>query len=168
MAVNGFALASMSAGALFMYAGIKGISITGAVQDIVQGKNPKHAVASNQFNVTKPSASPTASSGGSIPANPSAYQQYAFSLFGQYGWGTDQEAPLISLWNQESTWKPDAENPSGAYGIPQALPASKMASAGSDWRTNPQTQIRWGLGYIKSIYGNPANAWAHEQANNWY
>jgi hypothetical protein len=73
------------------------------------------------------------------------------------------------MWNQESGWRWDATNPSsGAYGIPQSLPASKMASAGADWKTNPATQIKWGLGYIHATYGNPAGAWAHEQSHNWY
>jgi hypothetical protein len=75
---------------------------------------------------------------------------------------------LRNLWNRESGWVYDAENASGAYGIPQALPGSKMSSAGADWQTNPATQIRWGLGYIKSIYGNPCNAWAFEEANGYY
>jgi hypothetical protein len=66
-------------------------------------------------------------------------------------------------------WDATAENPSsGAYGIPQALPGDKMASAGSDWATNPATQIRWGLGYIREVYGTPAGAWVFWQANNWY
>ena len=62
----------------------------------------------------------------------------------------------------------NAENASGAYGIPQALPGSKMASAGADWQTDPTTQIKWGLGYIKSTYGTPCAAWAHEEADGWY
>ena len=57
---------------------------------------------------------------------------------------------------------------SGAYGIPQALPGSKMASAGSDWRTNPKTQIKWGLGYISGRYGDPCGAWSHFLRKNWY
>ena len=56
----------------------------------------------------------------------------------------------------------------GAYGIPQALPGSRMASAGPDWQTNAATQIRWGLQYIKSTYGSPCAAWDHEQATGWY
>ncbi len=90
-------------------------------------------------------------------------------MLGQYGWGADQFTCLDRLWTKESGWKPTADNPtSSAYGIPQALPGSKMASAGSDWRTNPVTQIRWGLQYIKSTYGTPCSAWGQSQANNWY
>ena len=72
---------------------------------------------------------------------------------------------LVLLWNQESGWRYNAKNPySGAYGIPQSLPANKMSSAGKDWLTNGATQVRWGLGYIKALYGSPQAAWKHEQA----
>ena len=83
------------------------------------------------------------------------------------GW-SDQFGCLDSLWTRESGWSTYASNPSGAYGIPQALPGSKMASAGADWRTNPATQIRWGLDYIASSYGSPCAAWSHSQSYNWY
>lgn len=83
------------------------------------------------------------------------------------GW-SDQFGCLDNLWTKESGWRTTASNPSGAYGIPQALPGSKMASAGSDWRTNPATQIRWGLGYIGSRYGDPCGAWSHFQRKGWY
>ncbi|WP_282848089.1 phospholipase [Microbacterium oxydans] len=85
-----------------------------------------------------------------------------------YGWGGDQFSCLNSLWNKESGWNYKAYNPSGATGIPQALPGSKMASAGSDWQTNAATQVAWGLGYISSVYGTPCSAWSHSQAMNWY
>ena len=85
------------------------------------------------------------------------------------GWTGGQWDALYKLWMKESRWNPRADNPtSDAYGIPQALPGSKMASAGKDWRTNPQTQIKWGLGYIKQRYGSPAEAWRHSQRTNWY
>ncbi|MDR1513921.1 MAG: lytic transglycosylase domain-containing protein, partial [Propionibacteriaceae bacterium] len=76
---------------------------------------------------------------------------------------------LKSLWERESGWRYNASNPySGAYGIPQALPGSKMASAGADWRTNPETQIIWGLGYIAGRYSTPCGAWSFFQSHNWY
>ncbi len=85
------------------------------------------------------------------------------------GWGSDQYQCLVNLWNRESHWNPYAENASsGAYGIPQALPGSKMASAGADWRTNPATQITWGLGYIAGRYGTPCAAWGHSNGYGWY
>jgi len=85
------------------------------------------------------------------------------------GWGGQQFDCLSSLWTKESGWRWDANNSSsGAFGIPQSLPGSKMASAGSDWATNPITQIKWGLYYISNRYGTPCSAWAQSQAANWY
>jgi hypothetical protein len=86
----------------------------------------------------------------------------------RYGWGAGEFSCLNSLWQKESGWRYQAYNPSGATGIPQALPGSKMASAGSDWATNAATQISWGLDYIKRAYGSPCGAWGHSQAMNWY
>jgi uncharacterized protein YabE (DUF348 family) len=85
------------------------------------------------------------------------------------GWTGSQWTCLEALWTKESNWNATAQNPSsGAYGIPQSLPGSKMGTAGSDWQTNPATQIEWGLGYIAGRYGTPCGAWSHSQANNWY
>jgi hypothetical protein len=93
----------------------------------------------------------------------------AQGMLPEFGFSADQFSCLDSLWTKESGWNPAADNPtSSAFGIPQALPGSKMASAGPDWATNPATQIRWGLGYIAEVYGSPCSAWAHSQANNWY
>lgn len=90
-------------------------------------------------------------------------------LVAERGWSDSQFGCLVKLWTKESNWRWNADNPSSsAYGIPQALPGSKMASAGSDWRTNPATQIKWGLGYIASRYGSPCSAWSHSVAHNWY
>lgn len=82
--------------------------------------------------------------------------------------GAVQYACLDSLWTKESGWRVNASNPSGAYGIPQSLPASKMASFGADYLTNPITQVEWGLSYIGAVYGTPCSAWAHSVAFNWY
>ena len=87
----------------------------------------------------------------------------------QYGWGADQFQCLDKLWMKESGWSYTAFNASsGATGIPQSLPGSKMATAGADWQTNAATQIKWGLGYIKGSYGTPCSAWSHSQSMNWY
>jgi hypothetical protein len=104
------------------------------------------------------------------PARPSGTpQQIAMAMLAGYGWSRGQFSCLDYLWTRESGWNPYATNPtSGAYGIPQALPSAKMATAGADWQTNPATQIRWGLGYIKATYGSPCGAWAHETAYGWY
>uniref|UniRef100_UPI0015F6591E coiled-coil domain-containing protein n=1 Tax=Curtobacterium sp. ME12 TaxID=2744253 RepID=UPI0015F6591E len=108
---------------------------------------------------------------GGVAVDPAAAQAYARSALGSYGWGSDQFSCLVSLWTQESGWRANALNASsGAYGIPQSLPAEKMAVAGADWRTNANTQIDWGLAYIKSAYGSPCAAWGHEMSVNphWY
>lgn len=106
----------------------------------------------------------------STPAPPAGTpQQIAQAMLGSYGWSSSQFGCLNLLWTRESGWNPFATNStSGAYGIPQSLPASKMASAGPDWQTNPATQIRWGLGYIRATYGSPCGAWAHETSYGWY
>ncbi|MCD4525528.1 lytic transglycosylase domain-containing protein [Nocardioides sp. cx-173] len=91
------------------------------------------------------------------------------ALLAEFGFSQDQFGCLDSLWTRESNWTWNADNPtSSAYGIPQALPGSKMSSAGADWATNPVTQIRWGLGYIQDRYGSPCGAWAHSESHNWY
>jgi Transglycosylase SLT domain len=93
----------------------------------------------------------------------------ARALMANYGWGDDQFSCLVTMWNHESGWNPRAENPgSGAYGIPQALPGIKMAKYGSDWRSNPATQISWGLNYIKTRYNTPCGAWSFWQRGSWY
>ena len=119
-------------------------------------------------------AAPEQSSGGSgsmpaPPSNPSEAQAIARDLMAaEYGWGSDQFGCLVALWDYESGWNVYASNPSGAYGIPQALPGSKMSSAGDDWATSARTQIIWGLGYIAGRYSTPCGAWAHVEANGWY
>lgn len=98
------------------------------------------------------------------------YQAYAKDLvLNTYGWSEADFEALVKLWNRESGWNANAHNKSsGAHGIPQSLPASKMASEGSDYYTNGYTQIRWGLKYIKNRYGSPLKAWQHSQNKGWY
>ena len=96
-------------------------------------------------------------------------QQIAEQMLSQFGWSSSQFSCLQPLWALESGWNIYASNPSsGAYGIPQALPGSKMASAGPDWQGDAATQIRWGLTYIQGTYGSPCAAWSHEEADGWY
>ena len=103
------------------------------------------------------------------PPDPGTAQSIGYNMLPSFGFSqSTQWGCLQSLWNRESGWVYDAENASGAYGIPQALPGSKMASAGADWQTNPATQIKWGLGYISQIYGTPCGAWNFELANGYY
>jgi hypothetical protein len=96
-------------------------------------------------------------------------QALAADMVAARGWSTSEFDCLVALWNKESRWNVYAHNTSsGAYGIPQALPGSKMATAGADWATNPATQITWGLGYIAARYGTPCGAWGHSQRVGWY
>ncbi|WP_329002704.1 hypothetical protein OHA18_06030 [Kribbella sp. NBC_00709] len=96
-------------------------------------------------------------------------KEVAMNLLPDHGWGQSQFSCLEKLWNKESRWRTDADNPtSTAYGIPQALPGSRMAEYGKDWRTNAVTQIKWGLDYIEATYGSPCSAWGHSQAKGWY
>ena len=108
---------------------------------------------------------------GSGSLTPAGAQAYASSRLGAYGWGGGQMPCLVQLWNIESGWRWNAYNASsGAYGIPQSLPGSKMATAGGDWTTSSRTQIEWGLGYIKARYATPCGALAFEKSHvpYWY
>ena len=122
--------------------------------------------------VTSSSSSGSGSSGGAPAAgtpDPGSAQAYAQSVLASQGMGADQFNCLVALWNRESHWNVYAYNSStGAYGIPQALPGSKMASAGSDWATNFVTQVNWGLGYVDGRYGTPCGAWDHSESTGWY
>jgi hypothetical protein len=125
-------------------------------------------------HVTKRSALPVTAQNlsGSVqhkrvpPASP---REIAMSLLSSYGWDSGQFSCLDSIWTRESDWNPYAANASsGAYGIPQSLPGSKMAAYGSDWQTNAETQIKWGLGYIRASYGSPCGAWYFWESHGWY
>lgn len=101
--------------------------------------------------------------------SPARSMAYAKSQMKNWGWGKVQMKCLVELWMHESSWNHEADNPnSSAYGIPQALPASKMKVAGKDYLTNPVTQIDWGLKYIKVRYGTPCDALQHYDTKNWY
>ncbi len=116
-----------------------------------------------------PTPTPTAAGTAGDPVPAGEAQRIARGMLPSYGWDpSSQFGCLVNLWNKESHWNTHAANPSGAYGIPQALPGSKMSSAGPDWQNNATTQIKWGLGYIKSRYGTPCGAWGHSQSTGWY
>ena len=125
------------------------------------------AVTRDGFRVTKLAIARPAPAAG-IP-DPGTAQAIALEMVTARGWGSTEFDCLVALWNRESHWNVYSLNTSsGAYGIPQALPGSKMASVGADWATNPATQITWGLGYITARYGTPCGAWNHSQAKGWY
>jgi hypothetical protein len=115
----------------------------------------------------KPTEPAAGTAGDPVPAGTA--QQIARAMLPDFGWSpSSQFGCLVDLWNKESHWNTHASNPSGAYGIPQALPGSKMSTAGPDWQNNARTQIKWGLGYIKSRYSTPCDAWAHSESTGWY
>lgn len=128
------------------------------------------AAAAAASSSSSTSSTPVATSGGGSGDNsPAGAKATARGMLAGYGWGDDQFSCLESLWDRESGWNYQASNASsGAYGIPQALPGSKMASAGADWQTNAATQISWGLGYISGRYATPCGAWSHSESNGWY
>jgi hypothetical protein len=118
------------------------------------------------------SAATTSKPFGPIPSSCNEYsgnQAIGCALLLQWGFGLDQMPCLQQMWMKESGWNERSRNASsGSYGIPQALPASKMAVYGSDYLTNPATQIKWGLDYIKNRYRTPCGAWTFWQAHHWY
>jgi hypothetical protein len=141
-------------------------------------KHTKHQAAAHAKKVRKERAAKAAAAAraASEAASRSSTRSYSGDprsiarsmMSSRYGWDAGQFSCLDSLWNRESGWNVHAANPSGAYGIPQALPGSKMSTAGADWQDNPSTQIAWGLSYVKSTYGTPCGAWSAFQSKGWY
>jgi hypothetical protein len=149
------------------------ILMTAATKSFKVVAPPKVAAVPPPVSTDTSSAGGTGSDGGApvvpeSPPDPGTAQSIAYKMLPSFGFSTDQFGCLNNIWTRESGWRYNAENASGAYGIPQALPGSKMASAGADWMTDPTTQIKWGIGYIKSVYGSPCNAWAFWQDHGWY
>ncbi len=136
------------------------------VQKVGTKSKPKPVTKHEDSSGSGSSSGSSGSSSGPVPSG--SAQSIARSLVSAHGWNGDQFSCLVKLWNRESGWRTTAANPSGAYGIPQALPGSKMSSAGPDWQHNATTQIKWGLGYISARYGTPCGAWAHSQSTGWY
>jgi hypothetical protein len=133
------------------------------VQDI-QGE-----LAAARRQAVQPRAAHAVKKAPAAPAPSGSPRQIAEAMLGSFGWSSGQFSCLDPLWAHESGWGVTAYNAgSGAYGIPQALPGSRMASAGPDWQANAATQIRWGLKYIKGTYRSPCGAWDHELATGWY
>ncbi len=152
------------------------IEMTAAAKTLTVASKPvmtnPEQILEAQNSTTSSSSQTTGGTGvGTLapPANPTAAQTTAKAMLASFGFASSQWSCLYSLWERESTWNVYAENAaSGAYGIPQALPGDKMASAGADWQTNAATQIKWGLGYIKQVYGTPCGAWQNEVNDGFY
>lgn len=147
----------------FRVAPLVGMQIDG--QDVYVSADGIQNAGRDQVTIEK---KVTAVPAAGVP-DPDSAKAIGYKMVVERGWGVDQYDCLEWLWDRESRWNAFAENTSsGAYGIPQALPGDKMATAGADWRTNPTTQIVWGLGYIEARYGSPCGAWAHSEDVGWY
>lgn len=139
------------------------VPISGAQQFTHSSENTPTVVRDN-YRITKKPSAPAVGK-----PDPGTAKAIAYGLVLARGWDEAQYSCLVALWTRESNWNTFAMNPSsGAYGIPQSLPGDKMASAGADWATNPETQIRWGLGYISARYSTPCGAWEHSEKKGWY
>lgn len=126
-------------------------------------------VGSPTLSKTPPSASGSAPTVYAPPPDPGTAQALGYQLLPTFGFdASTQYGCLNNIFMRESGWRYNAANASGAYGIPQALPGSKMVAFGADWQTNPATQIKWGISYMKGRYGSPCDAWAFWQAHGWY
>jgi hypothetical protein len=151
-----------------------GLSATASAQPVSQVRTLSVAHAASALTLREGSFSahplrPLASAGKKHHKRLTP-RQIARSIMHRFRWKINHQFKYLNwLWERESSWNKYATNPySGAYGIPQAVPGSKMASCGRDWRTNAKTQIRWGMRYIKAIYRFPRRAWAHEVSYGWY
>ncbi len=188
-------MAGLAVTALASGVGVAATAVDDAEASPVEDRSPSTVTTSAQVprdtesGVSRGSARPTLDGGGLVYDRPGPQvgpdravrpseqmlepdagpREIARTMLPEYGWDSVQYACLDQLWISESNWDHTATNPtSGAYGIPQSLPAGKMASAGPDWRTNPATQIEWGLEYIRLSYGTPCSANSFKIANNWY
>ena len=179
MAVRPGLLLLAGGGGVLLWSGIKGKSVTGVFRQLIGGDPPTSAANANTI-VPAPttggsefSSAPAGNTGaatGSAATNQATAKVLAVAM-GYPQWvETTQWNDWVSLWNQESGWNQFADNPqSGAYGIPQALPPTKLPAAGqASGGSSPSAQITWGIQYIASVYGSPSAAWSHEVSNGWY
>jgi hypothetical protein len=140
-----------------------------AIDRSVTSRSADRRHKADPVKVSRLSATSGPASTSSVDLSDGDPRDIAKVLMAGFGFGPDQFGCLDALWTRESNWNPAAHNSSsGAHGIPQSLPGSKMASAGPNWATDPATQITWGLGYIQDRYGSPCGAWAHSESHGWY
>lgn len=174
---TGIMIATALGGGLLLWSGISNKGVLTSARDLLQGNKPV-AGPNQSFGVnlgslggTAASTGNTAVQGAQLSPSASAAKANAKLQAAARGWTGQKFDDLVTLWMGESGFRWNATNPSsGAYGIPQSLPASKMASAGADWKTNATTQIKWGLDYIQQTYGDPSKALAAWKSRNphWY
>ena len=148
---------------------LSGTSEASAIASALAGSASGIPMVASSQNTSTTTGAGTGSNPKSTGSNASGHlKSYAKALLGKYGW-SNQWDDFNALEMSEAGWNVHATNPSsGAYGLAQALPASKYSSAGKDWKTSGETQLRWMMDYIKSRYGSPSAAWSFHQKNNWY
>lgn len=166
--ISGTAIAALLAGTVLAWSGLRGRTISTTARDLLSGQNPADSSATTTANSMSTVPTVTGSS-----TDTGTNKSIAKVLAAPYGWSNGtQWDDLDQLWTRESSWSNTALNPSGAFGIPQALPSSKLPKAGqpvsSGGKADPSSQIRWGLSYIKDRYGSPSKALAHENSAGWY
>lgn len=172
--ISGTAVALTVGGTVLLYAGLKGKGVGTTIRTLLGGQNPETTAQETAITGTGTSSNVSgfgnADVTGATGGTPAKNKAIGRMLAAPYGWSVEaQWDALDKLWTRESGWRNNAENSgSGAYGIPQALPASKLPAAGRKPTNSATVQIAWGLNYIRTRYGNPVNAWAHETANGWY
>lgn len=173
--VNAIAVGAVATGLLFIWAGVKGTSVLGATQSLIKGTQPADT-QTNAIEVSSSSAGDSTGSGTTLAKGGTVAQNKNIGkmLASSYGWsdGAQWDA-LVYIWTHESGWSNTAENPSsGAYGIPQALPPTKMPKAARPPKlggtSDTGAQISWGLNYIKTRYGSPVKAKTFWDSHNWY
>ena len=174
MPVRGGYLALAGGGAILLWSGLKGKSWSQVLKTILQGHDPTttttaYTIQSTPGGGNNPANNATAlgtnATGGTVAKN----QAIARVLAAPYGWSTGPQWDALNwIWTEESGWSATAQNPSGAYGIPQALPGSKMGKYANPPYSFASAQIAWGLSYIRQVYGNPVNAKAFHLAHGWY
>jgi len=168
MAIKGVSVAAIGIGGILVWSALFNKKITQTIQDLVRGQQPQPGSPST--------AGDTAAEGGGSPIAPpgpvgkgaAANRALGRAMAASVGWVGAQWDALDWIWNEESGWSTTAENPSGAYGIPQALPGSKMGALANPPTPSAIAQIRWGLRYIRQRYGNPVNAKAFHLTHGWY
>lgn len=176
LAVLGSLLAlspAIPSGDIATAAPLSSFSITGSTDDLAayrQSLLSKQTVAIEVTNATiKALHDQRVQELGYEPATTDPREIARQIMVNKYSWGAEQFTCYNNIIMRESKWIVSADNPhSSAYGIPQALPGKKMASFGADWRTNPATQIRWGLDYVHDRYGTPCGAWSFKRGHGWY
>jgi hypothetical protein len=172
---------ALAVAAIAATGGLTGSPATGGLTGSAAARPviPAHSVSTAPPGPAHAAASTAANSAATLTVQATAATRHRLGwkkeiawkmMSHRFGWRPKyQFRSLNRLWEHESSWRIHAYNPySGAYGIPQAVPGSKMGSAGPDWRNSARTQIRWGLRYIRSRYGKPRHAWAHEAVYGWY